>query len=70
MPHICISIFPSAFSIESVGLGYATGFVVAANEMHSAGPSEFETDKEGDCFNAEEAAVDVIACSTRSISLP
>jgi hypothetical protein len=35
--------------------------VVAADEVHAVGVAEFEADEEGDGFDAEEAAVDVVA---------
>jgi hypothetical protein len=43
-------------------LGHAAGFVVAADEVHAFGVAQFEADEEGDGFDAEETAVDIVAC--------
>ena len=39
--------------------------MVAPDEVHALRVSEFEADEEGDGFDAEEAAVDVVACGRR-----
>jgi len=36
--------------------------VVAADEVDAVGVAEFEADEQGDCFDAEETTIDVVAC--------
>lgn len=55
------AVFASAFGVEAVGLGDAAGFVVAPDQGDAGGVAEFEADEEGDGFDGEEAAVNVIA---------
>ena len=62
MPDVGVAVFAITFRVETVGLGHPAGFVVPADEVHARGVPEFETDKEGNGFDAEEAAVDVVAC--------
>ena len=42
--------------------------MVAADEVHAAGVAELEADEKGDCLDAEEAAVDVVACWLQVVS--
>jgi hypothetical protein len=44
VPDICVSVFARALGVETVGLGYAARFVVAAYEVHAVWVAEFETD--------------------------
>jgi hypothetical protein len=44
--------------------------VVAADEVHALRVAEFEADEEGDGLDAEEAAVDVVACEVSSVAVP
>ena len=60
MPNSCVAVLARTLGVEAVGLGYAAGLVVAADEVHALGVAEFEADKEGDGFDAEEPAVDVV----------
>ena len=62
VPHVRVAVFAGALGVETVGLGYTPGFVVAADEVDAVRVAEFEADEEGDCFDGEEAAVDVVAC--------
>ena len=41
-------------------MGHAAGFVIAADQGDAAGITKLEADKEGDGFDTEEAAVDVV----------
>jgi hypothetical protein len=43
-------------------LGDAARLVVTADEVDAVGVTQLEADEEGDCFDAEEAAVDIVAC--------
>lgn len=61
VPDVCVAVLAAAFRVEAVALRYAAGFVVAADEVHAVGVAEFEADEEGDGFDAEEAAVDIVA---------
>lgn len=61
VPDCRVAVFATAFGVEAVGLSDAAGFVVAADEVHALRVAEFEADEEGDRFDAEEAAVDVVA---------
>lgn len=60
MPYCRVAVFARAFGVEAVGLGDAARFVVASDEVDALRVAEFEADEEGDCFDAEEAAVDVV----------
>lgn len=62
VPDVCVTVFSSAFGVESVGLGDTAGFVVSSDQVDSLGVSEFQADEKGDCFDAEEASVDVVTC--------
>lgn len=61
MPDVRVAVFPRAFGVEAVGLGDAARFVVAADEVDAGWVAQFEADEEGDGFDGEEAAVDVVA---------
>ena len=61
VPYRRVAVFAAALGVEAVALCYAAGFVVAADEVDAGGVAEFEADEEGDGFDAEEAAVDVVA---------
>ena len=62
MPDIGIAIFAIAFSVEAVGLCDTTRFMVAADEVDALWIAEFEADEEGDCFDGEKTAVNVVTC--------
>lgn len=62
VPDIRIAVLARALGVETVGLGHAARLVVAADEVHSVGVSQFQTDKKGNGFDAEHAAVDIVAC--------
>ena len=62
MPHICSAVLALAFSVEAVGLGHATRFVVAADQGYAARVAKLEADEEGDGLDTEESAVDIVAC--------
>lgn len=66
MPYCRVAVFARAFGVEAVGLGDAARFVVASDEVDALRVAEFEADEEGDCFDAEEAAVDVVPWGTQS----
>jgi hypothetical protein len=55
------AIFSCAFSVEAVRLGDASRFMVAPNQMYSLGVSQFQTNKKGNRFDAEETAIDIVA---------
>lgn len=61
VPDVGVAVFARALGVEAIGLGYAAGFVVAANEVHSSWVAELKAHEEGDGFNAEHAAVDIVA---------
>jgi hypothetical protein len=61
VPDVGVAVFAAAFGVEAVGLRDAAGLVVAADEVNSVRVAQFEADEEGDGFDAEEAAVDVVA---------
>jgi hypothetical protein len=65
VPDVRVAVLARALSVEAVGLRYAARFVVAADEVHAVRVAEFEADEEGDGLDAEEAAVDVVACTER-----
>ena len=62
VPHGRVAVLAVAFRVKAVGLRDAAGFVVAADQVHAARVAQFEADEQGDGFDAEEAAVDVVAC--------
>ena len=51
VPDVGVAVFAVAFGVEAVGLGDATGLVVAADKVHARGVAQFEADEEGDCFD-------------------
>lgn len=65
MPNGCGAILAAAFCVETIGLGDAARFVVAADEVDARWVAKFEAHEEGDCFDAEEATVYVIAYEPR-----
>lgn len=62
VPDVGIAVFPRAFGIEAIRLGYAAGLVVSSDEVDALWVPELETDEEGNGFDAEEAAVNIISC--------
>ena len=62
MPDIRIAVLAGAFCVEAIGLGDATRFMVSPDEMDTVGIPQFEADQKRDGFNAEETAVDIVAC--------
>lgn len=45
VPDIRIAVFPCTFGVETVGLCNASRLVVASNQMHALGVSQFQTHK-------------------------
>lgn len=70
VPDVGVAVFAIAFGVEAVGLGDATRFVVAADQVYAVGVAEFEADEEGDCLDREEAAVYVITWGCLLVSFP
>lgn len=68
MPDVGVAVFPVAFGVEAVGLGYASGLVVAADQVHARWVAQFEADEEGDGLDGEEAPVDVVAWMEYKVS--
>ena len=62
MPDVGIPIFSRTLGIEAVRLCYTSRFVVASDQVDSVGVSELQADKERDRLDAEQAAVDIVAC--------
>ena len=69
VPDGRVAVFAAALGVEAVGLRDAARFVVAANEVYALRVTEFEADEEGDGLDAEEAAVDVVACDGMSVAV-
>ena len=67
MPDCRVAVLATALGVETVGLRDAARFVVAADEVDSVGVAEFQADEEGDGFDAEEAAVDIVTFDTVSV---
>ena len=61
VPNVGVAIFAIALGVETIGLCYTAGLVIAADQVHAGWVAQFEADEEGDCFDGEEAAVYVIA---------
>lgn len=61
VPDVGVAVLARALGVEAVGLRDAAGFVVAADQVDAVGVSKLEADEEGDGFDGEEAAVDVVA---------
>lgn len=68
VPYVGVAVFAVAFGVEAVGLRDAAGFVVAADQVHAGWVAKFEEDEEGDGFDGEKAAVDVVAWEQSGIS--
>lgn len=62
MPNVGVAILAGALGIEAIGLGDAARLVVASYQMNSVGVSQFQTNKKGNSFDAEHAAVYIVAC--------
>ena len=63
VPYVCVTVFAIAFRVETVGLSHPAGFVVPPDQVDARWVAEFEEDEKSDGLDAEEAAVDVVACS-------
>lgn len=61
-PYIATSVFPLTLVVESIHLGDLPRLVIAADECYSIGISDFEEEKEEECFDGVEASVDKVAC--------
>jgi len=61
VPHVGVPIFARALCVESVGLGYAAGLVVAADEVDSVGIAQLEAHEQRNGFDGEETAINVVA---------
>lgn len=53
VPDVGVAVLPGAFGVKPIRLRDAAGFVVSADKMYAMRISQFETDEEGDCFDAE-----------------
>ena len=68
VPNVGVAVFAVAFGVEAVGLCYASGLVVASDQVHARGVAQFEADEEGDCFDGKETAVYIVAWLERDVS--
>lgn len=53
VPDISVAVLAGTLGIESIGLGYAAGLVVAADKVNSVGVAKLKTDEERDRLHAE-----------------
>ena len=60
VPDVRVAVLARAFGVEPVRLCYATGFVVATDQMYAGGVAQLEADEEGDGFHTEETTVDIV----------
>lgn len=60
-PDGSVAVFLHAFFVEAVNLGDLAGFMVAADKGDAVGVFGFEAEEEGQGFEGEIAAVDVVA---------
>lgn len=44
VPDIGVAVFAVTFSVKAIGLCYASGFVVASDQVHPRRVAQFETD--------------------------
>jgi hypothetical protein len=68
MPYIGIAILARTLGIEAVGLGDTPRLVVTADKVNSIRVSKLQTDKEGNSFDTEKTAVDVVSCTSTPVS--
>ncbi|KAB8364839.1 hypothetical protein FH972_024702 [Carpinus fangiana] len=61
LPYVCVAILAQALVVEAVDLGDLAGLVVAAQDGDALGVADLQGDEEGDCFDGEVAAVNVVA---------
>ena len=60
-PNIAQPVLPLALVVETVDLGDLPRFMISADEGDPIGISNFEKQKEEECFDRIEAAVDKVA---------
>lgn len=60
VPDSSVAILAAAFCVETVGLGYSSRLVVAADEVDAMRVAELETDEQRDGFDTKEAAINVV----------
>ena len=65
-PDVTAAVLTLTFVVEAVDLCDLSRLVVSADKGHAFRVSYFESEKEEECFDAVEAAVDEIACSSGS----
>jgi hypothetical protein len=63
VPDRSVTVLAAALGVETVGLGNSSGLVVAADEVDAVGVAKFETDQQRNGFDAEETAINVVACA-------
>ena len=64
VPDISVAIFSGTLGVETIRLCDSTGLVVSSNQMNALGVSQLQTNEQGNCFDAEKAAIDVVTYST------
>lgn len=65
VPDVGIAVLARAFGVKAIGLGNATRLVIASDQMYSVGVSQFQTNKKGNRFDAEHAAIYIVAYTAK-----
>ena len=62
VPDVGGAVFTLAFCVKAVRLGHTASFVVSTYQRYAAGVAELEADEQGDGFDAEKSAIDIVTC--------
>ena len=61
-PYIATSVFSLTFVVKPIYLRYLSRFMISSDESHSLRVSDFESEKEEECFDTIESSIDKVTC--------
>ena len=62
VPHVGVAVLAGAFGVKAIRLGNAAGLMIASDQVDSVGIPKFQAHQKRDGLDAEQTAIDVIAC--------
>lgn len=62
VPDCCVAIFSRTLRVKAIRLCNTSAFMITSNEVDSVRISELETDQKADGFDAEQPAINIVAC--------